>query len=254
MKKYLIFVYGLLCYGAFLFAFLYMIGFLSNQIVPTTIDNGSSTGAVLAIFINLGLVTLFGMGHSIMARSWFKEWWTRYVPKAAERSTYVLQSSLLLMLILWQWQPFPTTLWSIENDVMRMVFWAIFWLGHAITLISTFLINHFELTGLQQIWYNLRGQEPPAMKMRQPLFYRLVRHPMQLGLMIGFWATPDMTVGHLFFALSMTGYIMVGLHFEEKSLVRQFGDAYRQYQQITPMLIPGLRPSLPNRQPTLGEQ
>ena len=251
MKKYLIALYGLLSYGLFLFAFLYMIGFLANSIVPTTIDSGESVTLPLAIFINLGLITLFGTAHSVMARNWFKAWWTKIVPAAAERSTYVLQSSLLLLLILWQWQALPTPLWSINNGIARAIIWGIFWLGHAITLTSTFLINHFELTGLQQVWYNLRGQEPPAMRLRQPFLYRMVRHPLQLGLIIGFWATPDMTVGHLLFAAAMTTYSLTGLYFEEKALVRQFGDAYRHYQQTTPKLIPGFRRSAPAGQPQL---
>ncbi|WP_420628928.1 methanethiol S-methyltransferase [Candidatus Leptofilum sp.] len=241
MKKSFITLYGLLAYGTFLFAFLYMIGFLANSVVPTTIDNGTSHSLAQAILINLSLITLFGMAHSIMARSWFKVWWTRIIPEAAERSTYVLQAALLLLLIVWQWQALPTSLWSIENEMGRLVIWGIFWLGHVITLVSTFLINHFELTGLQQIWYYLREQEPPPMTMKQPFFYRIVRHPMQLGLIIGFWATPDMTVGHLLFAAVMTGYIMIGLHFEEKALVRQFGDDYRHYQNTTPKLFPRFR-------------
>ncbi len=253
MKKYLIALYGLLCYGAFLSAFLYMLGFLANNIVPTTIDGNTTASPTQAIIVDLGLIALFGLVHSVMARSWFKAWWTRIVPAAAERSTFVLQASLLLMLILWQWQALPTSLWTINNEVARKIVWGIFWLGHTITLISTFLINHFELTGLQQIWYNLREQEPPQMRMRQPLFYRIVRHPMQLGLVIGFWATPDMTVGHLLFAVAMTGYILIGLYFEEKALVHQFGDVYRHYQQTTPKLIPGFRRPIPVGQPSLGE-
>ena len=249
MKKYLIALYGLLSYAVFFIAFLYMIGFLANSIVPTTIDNGQSGTPARAILINLGLITLFGAAHSIMARSWFKAWWTKIVPPEAERSTYVLQAALLLLLITWQWQALPTSLWSVSNSTARTAIWGIFWLGHAITLISTFLINHFELTGLQQVWYNLRGQEPPVMRFRQPLFYRFVRHPMQLGLIIGFWATPDMTAGHLLFAAAMTGYILIGLYFEEKALVREFGDTYRYYQQTTPKLIPSFRRSAPMGQP-----
>lgn len=246
MKKYSIALYGLLAYGAFLFAFLYMIGFLANSVVSLTIDGNKTDSLARAILVNLSLIAIFGVAHSVMARSWFKAWWTRFVPQAAERSTYVLQSSLFLMLIIWQWKALPTTLWSIENEAGRMMIWGVFWLGHVITLTSTFLINHFELTGLQQIWHNLRDQEPPPMQLKQPFLYRIVRHPLQLGLTIGFWATPDMTVGHLLFAVAMTGYILIGLHFEEKALVRQFGDEYRHYQTTIPKLIPLFRLQRPN--------
>lgn len=164
MKKYLIALYGLLAYGIFLIAFLYMIGFLANSVVSRTIDNNAGSLPAQAVLINLSLIALFGIAHSVMARSWFKAWWTRIIPQAAERSTYVLQAALLLLLITRQWQALPTSLWSIENETGRLVIWGIFWLGHVITLVSTFLINHFELTGLQQIWHNLRGQEPPQWK------------------------------------------------------------------------------------------
>jgi protein-S-isoprenylcysteine O-methyltransferase Ste14 len=174
-----------------------------------------------------------------MARRGFKRWWTRVVPPAVERSTYVLAASLALILVLWQWQPIPEpVVWSVESTVGRAMIWSVFWLGWAILLLSTFLINHFELFGLRQVFARLVGHEVPKPEFRTPFFYRYVRHPIYLGLLLGFWAAPVMTVGHLLFAIGCTGYILIGIWFEERDLVAQFGDRYRRYRDQVGMLVP----------------
>jgi protein-S-isoprenylcysteine O-methyltransferase Ste14 len=190
------------------------------------------------LVINLGLIFLFGLPHSLMARQGFKRRWTKIVPPAAERSTYMLQSGLLTLLLIWQWRPMPAPLWQIDNAVVSFTLWAIFGLGWLIALGSTFLINHFELGGLQQVYAHLRGKEIPSPQLRTPFLYKWVRHPLQFGALVAFWSTPHMTVGRLLFATGMTLYILIGLYFEERDLVRQFGEAYREYQKRTPMLIP----------------
>ena len=253
MKKLLIFVYGVVSYLIFFACFLYLIGFLSNWLVPKSIDSGepgSITGPILpALLVNLGLMALFGLQHSIMARPGFKAWWTRIVPKAAERSTYVLLSSLLLILLYWQWRPFPTELWQVDHWLGQAIFWVLMGVGVSLILISSFLINHFELFGLQPVYLHLRSAKPAPIHFGTPLLYRLVRHPLHLGTTIVLWATPTMTVGHLLFAVVMTIYIVIGIHYEERDLVRHFGDTYREYQRKTPMLAPGLRRRAEQRNP-----
>ncbi len=219
--------------------FLYFVGFLLNLVVPKSIDSGVASNLPTAIVINISLVTLFGTAHSIMARDRFKRWWTQFIPPAAERSTYVLQASLLMGLLMWQWRPLPTTIWQIEGDFGRITTIALCFLGVALVLASSFQIDHFELFGLQQVYRQQRNEPMPEVTFTSKGLYRIVRHPLQLGLLIMLLATPHMTVGHLLLAVTMTVYILIGLHFEEKALVRQFGDAYRQYQQTTPQLVPG---------------
>lgn len=239
MKKTIILFYGVLCYALFNIVFLYLLGFLLNVFVPKSIDSGGSGHWLEATAVNIGLIALFGGVHSIMARRRFKQWWTRIVPPAAERSTYVLQASLLLALVMWQWRPLPATIWQIDHVVGQTFFYVIFALGVGIVLLSTFLINHFELFGLQQVYHHMRNEKTPADQFKTPLLYKLVRHPMQLGVIITVFATPHLTAGHLLFAAAMTIYIVIGIYFEEKALVRQFGDEYCRYQQSTPRLIPG---------------
>lgn len=241
MKKILIFVYGVVSYLIFFACFLYLIGFLSNWLVPKGIDSGETGPVLPAVLINLGLMALFGLQHSIMARLGFKAWWTRIVPKAAERSTYVLMSSVLLILLYWQWRPFPTVLWQVDPWRGQGVFWALMGVGVGLILISSFLINHFELFGLQQVYLHLRSAKPTPIHFETPWLYRLVRHPLHLGTTTVLWATPTMTVGHLFFAVVMTIYIVIGIYYEERDLVRHFGSTYREYQEQTPMLVPGPR-------------
>lgn len=238
MKKFLIFVYGVVSYLIFFACFLYLIGFLSNWLVPKSIDSGETGSSLPALMTNLGLMALFGLQHSVMARPGFKTWWTRIVPKAAERSTYVLTSSLLLILLYWQWRPLPAVLWQVEHGLGQVIFWVLMGVGVSLILISSFLINHFELFGLQQVYLHLRSAKPASVHFGTPWLYRLVRHPLHLGTTTVLWATPTMTVGHLFFAVVMTIYIVIGIHYEERDLVRRFGDTYREYQQKTPMLLP----------------
>ncbi|MGI9450635.1 MAG: methanethiol S-methyltransferase [Geminicoccaceae bacterium] len=237
MSRLLTLVYSFVCYALFNLTFLYLAGFLLEVFVPKTINSGEVVHWTRATAINLALIALFGATHSIMARDWFKRWWTTFVPEIAERSTYVLQSSIFLALAIWQWQPMPWTVWQVEGDA-AWVFYAAFGGAAVLLLWSTFLIDHFELFGLRQAWCYWRGVAMPKPQFRTPALYRIVRHPMQLGITIMFLATPHMTVGHLLFASAMIAYIMIGLYFEERSLVRHFGDDYRTYQSRVPMLIP----------------
>lgn len=246
MKRPGLFVYGVVCYVLFNGAFLYFAGFLAEMWVPKAINDGVKSPILIAIGINLGLVFLFGFFHSLMARERFKKWWTRFVSPDAERSTFVLQSSLFLALAMWQWRPLPQTIWRLDG-AMALVMDGVFVLGVAIVLVSTFLIDHFELFGLRQIFSANSDKPMPRPQFRTPFLYRLVRHPMQLGMAIALFATPHMTAGHVLFAASMTAYILIGLHFEERALVREFGDRYREYQLQVPMLFPF--PKVGRRQP-----
>ena len=238
MKRIIIFIYGLIGYLSFVIATLYAMGFLNNIIVPTGIEKGVLRPFPIALAIDVGLIALFGVAHSVMARERFKAWWTRIIPPEAERSTYVLQSGVLLLLIFWFWQPIPTMLWSVESEYGRYALHAIHWLGWTIAVLATFLINHFELTGLQHVFHNLRDTGAAPARFVTPFLYRVVRHPLQLGLLIAFWVTPEMSVGRFIFAATMHIYILIGLYFEGRSLRQQFGAAYVAYQRATPKLIP----------------
>lgn len=240
MKRTVILIYGIVCYFLFVAATLYAIGFLNNVVVPTGVEKGVTRPFVAALFIDVGLIALFGLPHSVMARGQFKAWWTRIIPHEAERSTYVLQSSLMLLLIFWLWQPIPTLIWSVEGGYGRYALQAIHGLGWVIVVVSTFLINHFELTGLQHVYYNLRNTGPAPTRFVTPFLYKIVRHPLQFGLVIAFWVTPQMSVGRFIFAAAMHVYILIGLYFEERSLQQQFGTAYAAYQRATPKLLPHL--------------
>ena len=236
--KVIAFFYGIVAYVAFFITILYAIGFVMGVFVPKTIDTGTETSSAEAIVINLLLMSLFAVQHSVMARKQFKEWWTQFVPKPVERSTYVLFASLSLMLLFWQWRPMPAIVWEIENPDDAAAVAVIAMMGWILVFFSTFLINHFELFGLQQVTNNLSDRKTPAPRFRTPLIYKFVRHPIYLGFIIAFWAAPTMTVGHLLFAAVTTAYIFVGIFLEERDLVELFGDDYRQYRKRVSMLIP----------------
>lgn len=233
-------LYGLVVYVFFLATFVYAIGFVGNlPILPKTIDSGSAAPLVETLAVNLALLGLFAAQHSVMARRGFKRWWTKVVPEPVERSTYVLAATAALALLLWQWRPLAQpVIWSVSDPLGRMVLQGVFWLGWGVLLTSTFLINHFELFGLRQVWANLRGQAIAAPVFRTPFFYRHVRHPIYLGFVLSFWATPHMTAGHLLFAAACTAYILIGIWFEERDLVAQFGQRYRVYREQVGMLLP----------------
>jgi protein-S-isoprenylcysteine O-methyltransferase Ste14 len=231
-------VYGLFCYAVFLASFLYAIGFIGDLIVLKTIDSAPIADMPEALAIDLVLLGLFAVQHSVMAREGFKAAWTRIVPRAVERSTYVLISSLLLALICWKWQAIPTVLWDVSSPVFKALLLALFALGWLILLLSTFMINHFDLFGLRQVYLRLRGVEYSPLSFTERALYRLVRHPIYLGFVIAFWSTPRMSLGHLVFAIATTGYIFVGIFFEERDLMKYHGVEYGAYRARVPMLLP----------------
>ncbi|MCX7548547.1 isoprenylcysteine carboxylmethyltransferase family protein [Xanthomarina sp. F1114] len=239
MKKSIIFIYGIVAYCIFLVAFLYAIGFVGNLFVPKTIDSGVEPTLLKAILTNTILLSVFALQHSIMARPKFKEWFTSIFSPAMERSTYVLLSSLALLLVYWQWQPITTIVWEAENKIVVYFLYGMFFLGWLIVFLSTFMISHFELFGLAQIFNNLKNRQTPNPKFQTNYFYKIVRHPIMLGFLIAFWATPTMTVGHLLFTLVTTIYIFVAVKYlEEKDLKNFIGEKYENYQEEVPMIIP----------------
>jgi len=240
------FLYGIVAYLVFFVTFLYAIGFLEDLVVPITIDGDSAAPAAplaQALIVNLVLMSIFAIQHSVMARQQFKRWWTKFVPASVERTTYVLLASLALALLIWQWRPMPAIVWQIADPQLAAAVTGLSFLGWLIVLTSTFLINHFELFGLHQVTNNLSGRPMPAPRFRTPLLYRFVRHPIYLGFIIAFWAAPTMTQGHLLFAAVTTAYILVGTWLEERDLVTVFGDDYRRYRERVSMLVPWRRSS-----------
>jgi protein-S-isoprenylcysteine O-methyltransferase Ste14 len=232
------FLYGVLVYLLSFLTLLYTIAFTGNLPVPKAIDTGATASSPAAFAIDVLLLGLFAVQHSVMARPAFKRAWTRFVPHAVERSTYVLFASAALLFLFWQWRPISGVVWSATDPIAIVVLQAIFWAGWGLVLLSTFLINHFELFGLQQVFARLRGKPLPPPEFKTPSLYRWVRHPLYLGLLLAFWATPTMTLGHLLFAIANTGYILIGLSLEERDLLAVFGDQYRRYRQQVSMLVP----------------
>jgi methanethiol S-methyltransferase len=255
MQRIALLAFGLVVYAVFFATFLYLVAFVGNlqatallsslpavaALVPRSIDYGGAASPIpMAMAIDVALILVFGLQHSVMARTGFKAWLKRRLPPAAERSVYVLLASLMLMLLFWQWRPLAAPLWQAQSALGAMLGWSVFVLGFGLVLASTFLIDHFELFGLKQVLRHLLGRAEPSPGFVTPLFYRLVRHPLYLGFILAFWSGPSMTVGHALFAATMTAYILVAIRFEERDLVNQLGKSYEDYRQRVPMLVPGL--------------
>ena len=238
MAKSIVLTYGIAAYLLFLAVFLYSIGFVGNWLVPKSIDSGTQGHWVLSLPVNAVLLGVFALQHSIMARPGFKRWWTQMVPEPIERSTYVLLSSLALVLLFWQWRPLQGVVWEVKNSAGTLVLWGLFGLGWLIVVTSTFLISHFDLFGLRQVFFNLRSEKYSHRSFKIVGLYKLVRHPIMLGFVIAFWATPRMSVGHLVFSTATTIYILIALQLEERDLVTYHGDAYIQYKKRVRMLLP----------------
>jgi methanethiol S-methyltransferase len=238
VKRVLFFTYGSLSYLTFLATFLYAICFIGNFGVPRTLDGPASGPFIISLAIDVGLLALFAVQHSVMARKWFKDWWTQYVPKPIERSTYVLFASLALILLFWQWRPLGGVIWSIEDPFGRLLLRSLFAFGWVLVLLSTFLINHFDLFGLRQVWLHLTGRPYGTLRFATPGPYRLVRHPLYVGWLLVFWMTPTMSLAHLLFSLATTAYILLAIQFEERDLIREHGEAYETYRRSVPMLVP----------------
>jgi len=238
LKRLSIFFYGLICYAVFFATFLYALGFVGNFGVPRSIDGEPRMYFSTALLIDLGLLGIFAVQHSLMARPYFKRWLTQFIPTSAERSTYVLFSSIALIALFACWQPIGGMVWDVADPAGRAVLYVLFAFGWSLVLISTFLINHFDLFGLRQIWLQLRGRPYTALQFGTPGPYKLIRHPLYLGWFFAFWATPTMTVTHLVFALATTAYILIAIQLEERDLIDALGDDYRQYRARVPMIIP----------------
>lgn len=240
-RRIAVLAYGLVAYAFALVAIFYAVGFLSDAFVPKSINSGEEGSQAVSLMVNLVLLGLFAVQHSSMARPKFKEWWTKVVPRPIERSTYVLITSLLLSLLYWQWRPMPTEVWGVESPPASAAIWAVYGLGWVIVVGSTFIIDHFDLFGLRHTYLYFAGREYSSPRFTQRMLYRYVRHPIMLGFLVAFWATPTMTVGHLVFSLATTGYILIAIQLEERDLQRHLGEEYEQYRQEVSMLLPWRR-------------
>lgn len=238
MKKLFFLLYGVVAYIIFFGTFCYAVGFVSSILVPKHIDSAPESPLGYAFLVNAGLLSLFALQHSVMARPAFKRWWTKFVPEPIERSTYVLLASLCLILLFWYWQPMGGVIWDVKSETTRSILTSLCLLGFGIVLVTTFLINHFDLFGLRQVWGYFTGKKYETLVFRTPLYYKYVRHPLYLGFMIAFWSAPTMTAAHLFFAVLTTGYMLIAIQFEERDLITHFGEDYKKYKRSAPMLIP----------------
>ena len=232
---------GLTCYAAFFAAFLYLVGFVGGfDFMPTSVDTGIASPVGTAVIVDVLLIALFGIQHSVMARPAFKMSWTKIVPAPIERSLYLLATVVVLAIMFSQWRPIEGVVWSVENETLQLALWGLFFLGWTILFISTWLLNHFELFGLQQVWLDFTGKPPAAPRFREPLFYKMVRHPIYFGFLLAFWAAPVMTIGHLVLAIGMTLYILLGIRYEEQDLIDALGEQYLDYRKRVGMVIPGI--------------
>jgi protein-S-isoprenylcysteine O-methyltransferase Ste14 len=241
MKKTISLIYGIACYIAFLGTILYAIGFVGNFVVERTIDSKPGISLPYAIIINACLLLTFALQHSVMARPAFKNWWTKHIPEHLERSTYVLMASLCLMLLMWQWQPVGGIIWSVDNGALKTLLFISYLCGWFIVFLSTFLISHFDLFGLRQVWLYFIDKPYTQLPFDTPLIYKLVRHPLYMGFLIAFWSTPVMTVAHIIFAVLTTLYILTAIQFEERDLQDVFGETYRSYKKRVPMIVPFIK-------------
>jgi methanethiol S-methyltransferase len=251
MSRWLVFIYGLIAYVMFLGVFLYAVGFLGNFGVPRSIDSGEPGPLSTAILIDSLLLAVFAVQHSVMARPAFKHWLTKFIPRPAERSTYVLASNLALILLFWQWRPIEGTIWSVTHPAAQAVLYSLFAFGWLTVFVTTCLISHFDLFGLRQVWFYLRGEEYRPVPFSMPGPYRFVRHPLYVGWLFAFWATPTMTIAHLVFAIGTTAYILVAIQFEERDLLAAHGENYAAYRRSVPMLVPRLAQT--ERQSTVAD-
>ena len=238
MNRSLVLLFGVLSYGVFFFAFLYQIGFVEGLVVPKAMNDGAVVSVARAVVINLVLLSLFAIQHTIMARLVFKRWWTKFVPEPIERSVFVLLTSLLLLLMNWQWSPLPEPIWHVRGPGGRTALYAVSFVGWGLVLYATCLINHFDLFGLRQVWLYFKERDYTQLEFKTTVLYLWVRHPIMLGFIIAFWATPDMTQGHLLFAAVTTAYILVGIQLEERTLLAIHGEDYQRYRERVSMIIP----------------
>jgi protein-S-isoprenylcysteine O-methyltransferase Ste14 len=241
-------LFAIVCYAIFFATFLYLIVFVGDfSFAARTVDQGPQLPPLTAALIDAALIALFGIQHSVMARQGFKRWWMQVVPPPVERSVYVLSASAALLIMFTFWHPIGSIVWNVTNPILHDAIWLLFWIGWLTVLLSTFLINHFELFGLQQAWFHLRGHEAEPPRFRQPLFYKFVRHPLYLGFLLAFWAAPEMTAGHFLLAAGMSVYILIAIRHEERDLVSQFGKDYELYREQAGMLMPRFRRGRPAR-------